>query len=53
MYQGLLIGALGWATGKVEADVEPNIRKVTPHYDQLPTRGAATTPRAKAAPAAR
>ena len=35
MYQGLLIGALGWATGKVEADVEPNIRKVTPHYDQL------------------
>ena len=39
MYQGLLLGALGWATGKVEADVEPNIRKVTPHYDQLPTRG--------------
>ena len=35
MYQGLLLGALGWATGRVEADVEPNIRKVTPHYDQL------------------
>jgi type 1 glutamine amidotransferase len=35
MYQGLLIGALGWATGRVEADVEPNIRKVTPHCDQL------------------
>jgi uncharacterized protein len=35
MYQGLLLGALGWATGRVDADVEPNIRKVTPHYDQL------------------
>jgi uncharacterized protein len=35
MYQGLLLGALGWATGRVEADVEPNVRKVTPHYDQL------------------
>jgi type 1 glutamine amidotransferase len=35
MYQGLLLGALGWATGRVEADLEPNIRKVTPHYDQL------------------
>ncbi len=36
MYQGLLLGALGWATGRVDADVEPNIHKVTPHYDQLP-----------------
>ncbi len=35
MYQDLLIGALRWATGQVEVDVEPNIRKVTPHYDQL------------------
>jgi type 1 glutamine amidotransferase len=35
MYQGLLLGALGWATGRVDADLEPNIRKVTPHYDQL------------------
>jgi len=35
MYQDLLIGALRWATGQVEVDVEPNIRQVTPHYDQL------------------
>lgn len=35
MYQGLLLGALGWATGRIEADVAPNIRKVTPHCDQL------------------
>jgi type 1 glutamine amidotransferase len=37
MYQGLLLGALGWATGRVEADTEPNVRKVTPHYDRLHT----------------
>jgi type 1 glutamine amidotransferase len=35
-YQGLLIGALSWATGRVEANIEPNIKQVTPHYDQLP-----------------
>lgn len=35
MYQGLLLGALGWATGRIEVDVQPNIRQVTPHYDQL------------------
>jgi type 1 glutamine amidotransferase len=35
MYQGLLLGALAWATGRADADVEPNVRKVTPHYDQL------------------
>jgi type 1 glutamine amidotransferase len=35
MYQGLLLGALGWATGRVDADIEPNIRKVTPEYNKL------------------
>jgi type 1 glutamine amidotransferase len=35
-YQGLLLGALAWATGQVEASIEPNIKQVTPHYDQLP-----------------
>ncbi len=34
-YQGLLLGALAWATGKVEVNIEPNIHKVTPHCDQL------------------
>jgi len=34
-YQGLLLGALGWATGRVDADIEPNIRKVTPGYATL------------------
>ncbi len=35
MYQGLLLGALAWATGQVDADIEPNIKKVTPDYDKL------------------
>src|SRR5579871_967730 len=32
MYQGLLIGALGWVTGRVDASVEPNVAQVTPGY---------------------
>jgi uncharacterized protein len=36
-YQGLLLGALSWATGRVEASIEPNIRQVTPKHDELPT----------------
>jgi type 1 glutamine amidotransferase len=35
MYQGLVLGALAWATGRVDADTEPNIKKVTPEYDKL------------------
>jgi len=35
MYQGLLMGALAWATGKVDADIEPNIHQVTPHCNEL------------------
>ena len=35
-YQGLLIGALGWATGKVDASVEPNLQQVTPGYNEIP-----------------
>jgi hypothetical protein len=34
-YQGLLLGALSWATGRVDANIEPNVRQVTPHFDQL------------------
>jgi type 1 glutamine amidotransferase len=37
MYQALLLGALGWSTGVIDASVEPNIRQVTPKYDELPT----------------
>lgn len=35
-YQGLLIGALRWATGQVEGSTEPDVAKVTPGYRTLP-----------------
>jgi type 1 glutamine amidotransferase len=34
-YQALLMGALAWATGKVDANIEANIKKVTPGYNEL------------------
>lgn len=35
-YQGLLLGALMWATGQVDVDVRPNVEVVTPHFKTLP-----------------
>jgi type 1 glutamine amidotransferase len=35
MYQSLLLGALGWASGRVDANIEPNFRKVTPKGNEL------------------
>jgi type 1 glutamine amidotransferase len=35
MYQGLLLGALSWATGQADADITPNIKEATPEYDKL------------------
>jgi type 1 glutamine amidotransferase len=35
LYQGLLVGALGWATGQVEADITPNATEVTPGFQEL------------------
>ena len=40
-YQGLLLGALGWATGKVDFDVTPNVAKVTPRLQGRPGKPAA------------
>jgi type 1 glutamine amidotransferase len=37
MYQGLLLGALGWAAGRLDADITPNIKEVTPEHNQLPS----------------
>ena len=34
-YQGLLLGALAWATGKVDADVTQNVSRVTPGYREV------------------
>jgi uncharacterized protein len=35
MYQALLLGALAWSSGRVEANVEPNFQKVTPKGNEL------------------
>jgi type 1 glutamine amidotransferase len=35
-FQGLVIGALNWVTGRVDANVEPNLMKVTPGCDEIP-----------------
>jgi putative membrane-bound dehydrogenase-like protein len=32
VFQGMLVGALNWTTGRVDADVTPNISKVTPGF---------------------
>ena len=34
-FQGLVIGGMKWATGEVDADITPNVSKVTPGYKQL------------------
>lgn len=35
-FQKVLLGGLAWAFGKVEADLKPNIRQVTPGADAMP-----------------
>ncbi len=35
MYQALLLGALAWSSGRVEASIEPNFTKVTPKGNEL------------------
>jgi uncharacterized protein len=37
IYQKMLVGALNWVTGNVDADVTPNIETVTPKALELPT----------------
>jgi len=34
-FRSMVLGALAWAAGNVEAKVEPNIDRVTPHASQL------------------
>jgi type 1 glutamine amidotransferase len=36
VYQSILVGALNWALGRVDADVTPNLSKVAPGANQLP-----------------
>ncbi len=40
--QELLVGALAWTLGRVEADVTPNLKMATPKASELPTPPAKT-----------
>jgi type 1 glutamine amidotransferase len=58
MFQNLVVGAIRWAGGEVNADVKPNIAQVTPGYAELPPEdpappapATAVAPAAPAAPA--
>jgi hypothetical protein len=35
VFQAILVGGLKWAAGEVQADVTPNIAKVTPEANKL------------------
>jgi type 1 glutamine amidotransferase len=37
LFQGLVLGALGWITCQCEVDVTPNVKKVTPGYAEIPS----------------
>jgi type 1 glutamine amidotransferase len=54
MFQELLFGGINWAIGNREADVTPNIDKITPGYATLPPptppAPAATTPKTAPSP---
>ena len=36
IFQSLVVGALRWSTGQVEADLTPNLKEVTPEASKLP-----------------
>lgn len=48
-FQSVLIGGLNWATGRVDADVTPNLGKVAPQANVLPAFPPPPPPKAPAA----
>jgi uncharacterized protein len=38
LYQKLLAGGIQWALGRVDADITPNLEKVTPQHAELPAK---------------
>jgi type 1 glutamine amidotransferase len=38
IFQDLLLGALSWGNGNVEADIAPNLEKATPQASELPAK---------------
>jgi type 1 glutamine amidotransferase len=47
IFQNLLVGALNWATGRVEADVSPNFTQATPDASTMPPPPPPKPPRKK------
>jgi type 1 glutamine amidotransferase len=47
IFQSILVGGLNWATGRVEADVTPNLGKVAPQANVLPKYVAPPPPAPK------
>jgi len=47
-FQEFALGALDWATGRIDADVTPNLTKVTPEYQVDPKKDASKNGAAKA-----
>ncbi len=52
-FQQITLGALAWAMGNVEADVTPNMAKVTPEGGRAANQTGATAPRQEPAPVGR
>jgi len=50
LFQKIVLGAIAWACGDAEADLTPNIDKVTPKCAELPVGGPPPRPAKKAAP---
>ena len=40
IFQSIIVGAMTWATGNVNANVKPNLNKVCPGHKELPPRTA-------------
>jgi type 1 glutamine amidotransferase len=36
LFQQILFGGIGWATGNLDADASPNLAAETPHAAELP-----------------
>jgi type 1 glutamine amidotransferase len=36
LFQKILVGGVSWATGRVDADLTPNLETVAPHYADVP-----------------
>ena len=47
MFQKMMVGALAWAVGNVNADVSPNLDKVAPQATVMPKQSTPPTKKKK------